>query len=315
MFWRTIKARRSLCHAFSLHVSSNAASRDWSNGKNNSPSSGLLSLRMKIRNRCSRTSIHSSHISLAEDLVTKRSKGSLIHESKAEDELTEFSKLLGIQNDPGIKEHEVSLDYCDDLSVEESLLWKDSEAGYNDYKKTAVFVFGFHIEEQYGRKQETDDEKEENVMLMGESEDEEFGSFLQEMKAAERTVNNVSLVDEYAGVNRGVTRLRHRCLAFQTLSDGVHEKLSYVNLAGMVSDRFPRNAFADRSNLVGEFFNARNQFCTRQPHLLTLALIESKRPFAITSLKNNEHPVEGCHKIKDTDSSKIRVSPLRDIDI
>ncbi|GBM40686.1 hypothetical protein AVEN_159661-1 [Araneus ventricosus] len=36
---RTIKVRRSLCHAFSLHVSRNAASRDWSNGKNNSPPS------------------------------------------------------------------------------------------------------------------------------------------------------------------------------------------------------------------------------------------------------------------------------------
>ncbi|GBO19374.1 hypothetical protein AVEN_249296-1 [Araneus ventricosus] len=39
MFCRTIKARRFLCHAFSLHVLRNAASRDWSNGKNNSPSS------------------------------------------------------------------------------------------------------------------------------------------------------------------------------------------------------------------------------------------------------------------------------------
>ncbi|GBM88611.1 hypothetical protein AVEN_174345-1 [Araneus ventricosus] len=39
MFCRTIKARRSLFHAFSLHVSRNAASRNWSNGKNNSPSS------------------------------------------------------------------------------------------------------------------------------------------------------------------------------------------------------------------------------------------------------------------------------------
>ncbi|GBL97002.1 hypothetical protein AVEN_254060-1 [Araneus ventricosus] len=38
MFYRTIKAKRSLCHAFSLHISRNAASRDWSNGKNNSPS-------------------------------------------------------------------------------------------------------------------------------------------------------------------------------------------------------------------------------------------------------------------------------------
>ncbi|GBM38810.1 hypothetical protein AVEN_186613-1 [Araneus ventricosus] len=35
MFCRTVKARRSLCHVFSLHVSRNAASRDWSNGKNN----------------------------------------------------------------------------------------------------------------------------------------------------------------------------------------------------------------------------------------------------------------------------------------
>ncbi|GBN47942.1 hypothetical protein AVEN_62949-1 [Araneus ventricosus] len=36
---RTIKAMRSLCYAFSLQVSCKAASRDWSNGKNNSPSS------------------------------------------------------------------------------------------------------------------------------------------------------------------------------------------------------------------------------------------------------------------------------------
>ncbi|GBM30627.1 hypothetical protein AVEN_18319-1 [Araneus ventricosus] len=38
---------------------------------------------------------------------------------------------------------------------------------------------------KYGRKQETDDEKEENVILMQESEDEVFGSFQQEMEAAE----------------------------------------------------------------------------------------------------------------------------------
>ncbi|GBN93244.1 hypothetical protein AVEN_237582-1 [Araneus ventricosus] len=36
----------------------------------------------------------------------------------------------------------------------------------------------------YGRKQETVDEKEENVMLMVESEDEDFGSFQQKMEAA-----------------------------------------------------------------------------------------------------------------------------------
>ncbi|GBM01248.1 hypothetical protein AVEN_170307-1 [Araneus ventricosus] len=38
---------------------------------------------------------------------------------------------------------------------------------------------------QYGRKQETDDEKEENVILIEESEDEDFGSFQQEKKAVE----------------------------------------------------------------------------------------------------------------------------------
>ncbi|GBM39635.1 hypothetical protein AVEN_251563-1 [Araneus ventricosus] len=38
---------------------------------------------------------------------------------------------------------------------------------------------------KYGRKQETDDEKVENVMLMVESEDEDFDSFQQEMEAVE----------------------------------------------------------------------------------------------------------------------------------
>ncbi|GBL78997.1 hypothetical protein AVEN_48957-1 [Araneus ventricosus] len=38
---------------------------------------------------------------------------------------------------------------------------------------------------KYGRKQETDDEKEENVILMEESEDEDFDSFQQEMETAE----------------------------------------------------------------------------------------------------------------------------------
>ncbi|GBL82936.1 Retrovirus-related Pol polyprotein from transposon 412 [Araneus ventricosus] len=38
---------------------------------------------------------------------------------------------------------------------------------------------------KYGRKRETDDEKEENVILMEESEDEDFGSLQQETKAAE----------------------------------------------------------------------------------------------------------------------------------
>ncbi|GBM60395.1 hypothetical protein AVEN_156953-1 [Araneus ventricosus] len=38
---------------------------------------------------------------------------------------------------------------------------------------------------KYGRKQETDEEKEENVTLMEESEDEELRSFQQEMEAAE----------------------------------------------------------------------------------------------------------------------------------
>ncbi|GBL95703.1 hypothetical protein AVEN_660-1 [Araneus ventricosus] len=38
---------------------------------------------------------------------------------------------------------------------------------------------------KYGRKQETDDEKEENVILMEESESEDFCFFQQEMEAAE----------------------------------------------------------------------------------------------------------------------------------
>ncbi|GBN14129.1 hypothetical protein AVEN_212624-1 [Araneus ventricosus] len=38
---------------------------------------------------------------------------------------------------------------------------------------------------KYGKKQETDDEKEENVILMEESEYENFGSFHQETEAAE----------------------------------------------------------------------------------------------------------------------------------
>ncbi|GBN41546.1 hypothetical protein AVEN_173955-1 [Araneus ventricosus] len=38
---------------------------------------------------------------------------------------------------------------------------------------------------KYARKQETDDEKEENVILMKESVDEDFGSFQQETEAAE----------------------------------------------------------------------------------------------------------------------------------
>ncbi|GBL78651.1 hypothetical protein AVEN_65226-1 [Araneus ventricosus] len=36
---------------------------------------------------------------------------------------------------------------------------------------------------KYGRKKETDEEKEENVILMKESEDEDFGSFQQEVEA------------------------------------------------------------------------------------------------------------------------------------
>ncbi|GBN68567.1 hypothetical protein AVEN_114536-1, partial [Araneus ventricosus] len=38
---------------------------------------------------------------------------------------------------------------------------------------------------KYGRKQEIDDEKEETVILMEESENEDSGSFQQEMKATE----------------------------------------------------------------------------------------------------------------------------------
>ncbi|GBL96927.1 hypothetical protein AVEN_182510-1 [Araneus ventricosus] len=38
---------------------------------------------------------------------------------------------------------------------------------------------------KYGRKQETSDEKEENLVLMEDFEDEYFGSFQQEMEAAE----------------------------------------------------------------------------------------------------------------------------------
>ncbi|GBN66732.1 hypothetical protein AVEN_131132-1, partial [Araneus ventricosus] len=37
---------------------------------------------------------------------------------------------------------------------------------------------------KYGRQQETDDEKEENVILMEEYENKDFGSFQQEMEAA-----------------------------------------------------------------------------------------------------------------------------------
>ncbi|GBM30521.1 hypothetical protein AVEN_264982-1 [Araneus ventricosus] len=47
--------------------------------------------------------------------------------------------------------------------------------------------FGF----KYARKQETVDEKVENVILMEASEDEDFGSFQQEMEAAkmEKVIN------------------------------------------------------------------------------------------------------------------------------
>ncbi|GBM27737.1 hypothetical protein AVEN_25356-1 [Araneus ventricosus] len=38
---------------------------------------------------------------------------------------------------------------------------------------------------KYGRKQETDNEKEENVILMEEYEDEDFGFFQQEMEVVE----------------------------------------------------------------------------------------------------------------------------------
>ncbi|GBL83501.1 hypothetical protein AVEN_196352-1 [Araneus ventricosus] len=38
---------------------------------------------------------------------------------------------------------------------------------------------------KYGRKQETNDEKEENVILLEKTEDEDFGSFQQEMEVAE----------------------------------------------------------------------------------------------------------------------------------
>ncbi|GBM33232.1 hypothetical protein AVEN_91632-1 [Araneus ventricosus] len=44
---------------------------------------------------------------------------------------------------------------------------------------------GSAVDFKYGRKQETDDEKKENVILMLESEDEDFGSFQKEMEAAE----------------------------------------------------------------------------------------------------------------------------------
>ncbi|GBM31352.1 hypothetical protein AVEN_192759-1 [Araneus ventricosus] len=37
---------------------------------------------------------------------------------------------------------------------------------------------------KYGRKQETDDEKEENMILLEVSKDEDFGSFQQETEAA-----------------------------------------------------------------------------------------------------------------------------------
>ncbi|GBL95400.1 hypothetical protein AVEN_154803-1 [Araneus ventricosus] len=51
---------------------------------------------------------------------------------------------------------------------------------------------------KYGRKQEIDDEKEENVILMVKSEDEDFGFFQQEMEAArmEEVINlESSMVD------------------------------------------------------------------------------------------------------------------------
>ncbi|GBM06774.1 hypothetical protein AVEN_63011-1 [Araneus ventricosus] len=53
---------------------------------------------------------------------------------------------------------------------------------------------------KYGRKQETNDEKEENVILMEESEDEDFGSFLQEMKAADmvEVIYLESSVDDFS---------------------------------------------------------------------------------------------------------------------
>ncbi|GBM45425.1 hypothetical protein AVEN_56268-1 [Araneus ventricosus] len=38
---------------------------------------------------------------------------------------------------------------------------------------------------KYGRKKETDDEKEENMILMEESEDEDFRSFQQQTETAE----------------------------------------------------------------------------------------------------------------------------------
>ncbi|GBM19645.1 hypothetical protein AVEN_107312-1 [Araneus ventricosus] len=60
-----------------------------------------------------------------------------------------------------------------------SLYYEDSKTGFmlgNDMKP-----FDF----KYGRKQETDDEKEKNMILLEESEDEDFGSLQQETEAAE----------------------------------------------------------------------------------------------------------------------------------
>ncbi|GBL88454.1 hypothetical protein AVEN_168490-1 [Araneus ventricosus] len=69
----------------------------------------------------------------------------------------------------------------------------------------------------YGRKQDTEDEKEENVILMEESEDVDFGSFQQETEAADmEEVLQQSMIDFSTNMfvlddNVGDARMKANC--------------------------------------------------------------------------------------------------------
>ncbi|GBO14433.1 hypothetical protein AVEN_200199-1 [Araneus ventricosus] len=82
------------------------------------------------------------------------------------------------------------------------------------------------FELKYGRKQETDNEKEENVILLVESEDEDFGSFQQETEATEMEKNKRKV--SYDRLERICSVQRSTGACAQFLMTGIQNFQSWV---------------------------------------------------------------------------------------
>ncbi|GBM89380.1 hypothetical protein AVEN_226944-1 [Araneus ventricosus] len=113
---------------------------------------------------------------------------------------------------------------------------------------------------KYGRKEETDDEKEENAIFMAESEVGDFGSLQQEMEAAEMVEGiNMESTIAYLSTNTFVLIDNDR---------GARSKTHYSHVCGVQGVDGGEFVMTGLSVLNDQFVNSGSQeSCTPRSYL------------------------------------------------